>query len=92
MVRKEYEKGIPEFVKLQKAYIENIDENKAIKPKTKFEQAKAEAEAFLASSEGKKVARNSDLLTYYDKHGIVVNMSPSDKQRILYGDKNQIEV
>lgn len=32
MVRKEYEKGIPEFVKLQKAYIENIDENKAIKP------------------------------------------------------------
>lgn len=67
-------------------------ENTTTKPKTKFEQAKAEAEAFLASSEGKKVARNSDLLTYYDKHGTVVNMSPSDKQRILYGDKNQIEV
>ena len=32
MVRKEYEKGIPEFVKLQKAYIENIDENEAMKP------------------------------------------------------------
>lgn len=62
------------------------------KPKTRFEQAKADAEAFLASAEGKKVARNSDLLTYYDKHGTVVSMSPSDKQRILYGDKNQIEV
>lgn len=72
--------------------VELVNENTAIKPKTKFEQAKAEAEAFLASSEGKKVARNSDLLTYYDKHGIVVNMSPSDKQRILYGDKNQIEI
>ncbi len=62
------------------------------KPKTRFEQAKAEAEAFLSSAEGKKAARNSDLLTYYDKHGTVVSMSPSDKQRILYGDKNQIEV
>lgn len=72
--------------------VETVSENTATKPKTKFEQAKAEAEAFLASAEGKKVARNSDLLTYYDKHGTVVNMSPSDKQRILYGDKNQIEV
>ena len=68
------------------------EEIKAEKPKTQFEKAKAEAEAFLASSEGKKVARNSDLLTYYDKHGTVINVSPSDRQRILYGDKNQIEV
>ena len=62
------------------------------KPKTQFEKAKAEAEAFLASDEGKKTARNSDLLTYYDKRGTVVQVSPSDRQRILYGDKNQIEV
>ena len=62
------------------------------KPKTQFEKAKAEAEAFLASDEGKKAARNSDLLTYYDKRGTVVQVSPSDRQRILYGDKNQIEV
>ena len=65
---------------------------KTEKPKTKFEEAKREAEVFLASTEGKKVARNSDLLTYYDKHGTVVSVSPSDRQRILYGDKNQIEV
>lgn len=68
------------------------EEIKAEKPKTRFEEAKAEAEAFLASTEGKKAARNSDLLTYYDKHGTVVSVSPSDRQRILYGDKNQIEV
>ncbi len=67
-------------------------EIKSEKPKTQFEKAKAEAEAFLASTEGKKVARNSDLLTYYDKHGSVISVSPSDRQRILYGDKNQIEV
>lgn len=75
---------------------ERADEEPAIlsesKPKTRFEMAKAEAEAFLASAEGKKVARNSDLLTYYDKHGSVISVSPSDRQRILYGDKNQIEV
>ena len=65
---------------------------KTEKPKTEFEKAKAEAEAFLASEEGKKAARNSDLLTYYDKRGTVVQVSPSDRQRILYGDKNQIEV
>ena len=69
---------------------EKIDASE--KPKTQFEKAKAEAEAFLASAEGKKVARNSDLLTYYDKHGSVISVSPSDRQRILYGDKNQIEV
>ena len=68
------------------------EEIKAEKPKTRFEEAKAEAEAFLASTEGKKAARNSDLLTYYDKHGTVVSVSPSDRQRILYGDKNQIGV
>lgn len=64
----------------------------AEKPKTQFEKAKAEAEAFLSSAEGKKVARNSDLLTYYDRHGTVVPVSPSDRQRILYGDKNQMKV
>lgn len=71
---------------------EVLDVPKVEKPKTEFEKAKAEAEAFLASEEGKKAARNSDLLTYYDKHGTVVQVSPSDRQRILYGDKNQIEV
>lgn len=62
------------------------------KPKSQFEKAKAEADAFLASAEGKKVARNSDLLTYYDRHGMVVSVSASDKQKILYGDKNHIDV
>ncbi len=68
------------------------DEMKTEKSKTQFEKAKEEAEVFLASAEGKKVARSSDLLTYYDKHGTVISVSPSDRQRILYGDKNQIEV
>ena len=92
--------AVTKVVDAIKSFVSSIwnDEPKAIetevteKPKTQFEKAKAEAEAFLASSEGKKVARNSDLLTYYDKRGVVINVSPSDRQRILYGDKNQIEV
>ena len=72
--------------------IQETNEKEVAKPHTKFEQAKAEAEAFLASAEGKKAARNTDLLTCYDRHGTVVSVNPSDRQRILYGDKNQIEV
>lgn len=88
-------------VVIDEATIDEVETVKAVqidmeeaktKPKTQFEKVKAEAEAFLASAEGKKVARNSDLLTYYDKHGTVISVSPSDRQRILYGDKNQIEV
>lgn len=74
--------------------VSNVEETAEIKkqPKSQFEKAKAEADAFLASTEGKRVARNSDLLTYYDRHGIVVSVSASDKQKILYGDKNHIDV
>ena len=71
---------------------EETESEKISKPLTQFEKAKAEAEAFLSSAEGKKVARNSDLLTYYDRHGVTVTVNPSDRQRILYGDKNQMGV
>lgn len=62
------------------------------KKQSRFELAKAEAQKFLASEEGKKAVRNSDLLTRYDRHATVVNLSPSDRQRILYGDKNQLNI
>lgn len=59
---------------------------------SEFDKLKQEATEFLNSAEGKKAARNTDLLTYYDKHGTVIHVNASDRQRILYGDKNQIEV
>ena len=43
----------------------------------------------LLTDNGKKTAaRNSTLLTYYDRNGKMVEPSASDSQRILYGDRN----
>lgn len=36
----------------------------------------------------KRVARNTSLLTYYDKHGNLITPPGSDSARILHGDKN----
>lgn len=58
-----------------------------------FAAAKAEAEQFLTENAGKQPLRRSDLLTYYDKHGTIVDVDvdASDKQRILYGDRSQLK-
>lgn len=43
----------------------------------------------LLTDNGKKtVANNSTLLTYYDRRGNVVELSASDRDRILHGDRN----
>ncbi|MCM1387065.1 MAG: hypothetical protein NC231_07045 [Bacillus sp. (in: Bacteria)] len=43
----------------------------------------------LLTDNGKKeAARNSTLLTYYDRNGRMVEPSASDRERILYGDRN----
>lgn len=43
----------------------------------------------LLTDNGKKTtARNSTLLTYYDRNGRMVEPSASDRERILYGDRN----
>ncbi|MGN1147920.1 MAG: hypothetical protein ACI4TB_05820 [Lachnospiraceae bacterium] len=40
-----------------------------------------------ASSEAPTLAKNSDLLTYYDRTGRIVTVQGSDRNRILNGDK-----
>ncbi len=43
----------------------------------------------LLTDNGKKTAaRNSTLLTYYDRNGRMIEPNASDSQRILYGDRN----
>ncbi|MBD5520486.1 MAG: hypothetical protein HDR03_04575 [Lachnospiraceae bacterium] len=43
----------------------------------------------LLTDEGRKtIARNSSLLTYYDKNGRMVEPNASDRERILHGDGN----
>ena len=43
----------------------------------------------LLTDNGRKtIAKNSTLLTYYDRNGRVVEPSASDKERILHGDRS----
>ncbi len=49
-------------------------------------------EAFLTEHGSKKPARNSELLTSYNRYGTIVKMDPSDKKRILEGNFHDIEL
>ncbi len=56
-----------------------------IYPVDDTEEKMRQAEEFFASQ---KYVKNSDLLTYYDKSGRLVQLSGTDKNRILHGNKN----
>lgn len=52
-----------------------------------MKERRAEAEAYLENGEKiNRYVKNSDLLTYYDRSGRIVQMNGSDKNRILHGD------
>ena len=43
----------------------------------------------LLTDDGKRsVAKNSTLLTYYDKNGKLTQINASDRERILHGDRH----
>ena len=44
-------------------------------------------QTYLENSEQTAYVKNSDLLTYYDRNGRIVQLSGSDRNRILNGDK-----
>lgn len=56
-----------------------------IHPQDDTEEKMRQAEELFANQ---KYVKNSDLLTYYDKRGKLVQLSGTDKNRILHGNKN----
>ena len=44
--------------------------------------------AFMVDYGGRRLAKNSDLLTQYDSRGRITTPGPSDRRRILQGDGN----
>lgn len=44
--------------------------------------------SLLTANGQKTIAKNSTLLTYYDKNGRMVEPNASDRERILHGDRN----
>ncbi len=66
---------------------EGVRERAAGAKLTGMAAKRAEAERYLENGEEMgRYVKNSDLLTYYDKSGRIVQMSGSDKSRILHGD------
>lgn len=51
-----------------------------------------EIEDFLSNHGEKHLARNTDLLTQYDRKGFLVGINNSDKELILHGSKNEIKL
>lgn len=52
----------------------------------------SQAISFLTENGKRTLAKNSTLLTSYDKNGRIVETSASDRQRVLYGDKNSLKL
>lgn len=44
--------------------------------------------SLLTDNGHKTIAKNSNLLTYYDRSGKIIRINPSDRERILHGDRN----
>ena len=49
-------------------------------------------ERALTQDGAKHLAHNSDLLTYYDRRGNLVEMDDTEKHRVLFGDKNILKL
>ncbi len=66
---------------------EGIVERPEDRKPPEMKDRRAEAEAYLENEEKmNRYVKNSDLLTYYDRSGRIVQMNGSDKNRILHGD------
>ncbi len=49
-------------------------------------------EQFVTQNGTKHLAHNSDLLTYYDRSGKIVELDETEKHRVLFGDKNVLKL
>lgn len=51
-----------------------------------------EIEDFISNYGERQLAKNTELLTQYDKKGSIINLSNSDKELILHGNKNEVKL
>ena len=51
-----------------------------------------EIEDFLSNHGERHLARNTELLTQYDKRGAIIGIDHAEKERILFGNKNEIRL
>lgn len=54
--------------------------------------SRKEIEDFISNYGERQLARNTELLTQYDRRGSIVNLSSSEKELILHGNKNEVKL
>lgn len=68
-----------------------MDVQPALKEAVKSRSLQQLEQALTLNGE-KRLAHNSDLLTYYDRKGNLVELDETEKHRVLYGDKNILKL
>ncbi len=82
------EKALAEQEKTQEAE-ELTDADKDARIQKYLHNGNLEQVITLLTDNGRKtIAKNSTLLTYYDRSGKLTQINPSDRERILHGDRN----
>ena len=80
-----FEEAVPESAESQIAAQQRLD--RVIQPYLRNGDLN-QVISLLTDHGRKTAARNSTLLTYYDRNGRMTEPSASDRERILYGDRN----
>jgi len=68
------------------------DEWKAFADKAVKSGNLQQIEQYVTRNGAKRLAHHSDLLTYYDRRGKIVEMDVTEKHRVLFGDKNVLKL
>lgn len=69
-----------------------MDEQEALKKAALKSGNLSQIEQLVTQNGSKRLAHNSDLLTYYDRRGKFVEMDETEKHRVLFGDKNILKL
>lgn len=72
--------------------LESMQQLKALADRAVKSGDLRQIEQFLTQNGTKRLAHNSDLLTYYDRRGKFVEMDETEKHRVLFGDKNVLKL
>ncbi len=78
-----------ETVREEKANLETQQAERDEKIRKHLRSGNLDQVISLLTDDGKRsVAKNSTLLTYYDKNGKLTQINASDRERILHGDRH----
>lgn len=80
-----YAGAVTEAADSEQAFTSQTDTDEA-RPISTRTNSPEDIASFMSNYGGRRLAKNSDLLTQYDRTGHIVDVDPSDRRRILQGE------